>query len=100
MPQRITDNREHIRAIFFEAYKKKTTKERSRCLNEAYGTDTRLRAELDSLFKAHKDSNDFLEVSPPDASIAWDASPLSKRPGTIIGRYKLLERIGEICRER
>jgi len=39
--------------------------------------------------------SDFLEVPPLDASVAWDTSPLSEGPGTAIGRYKLLEKIGE-----
>jgi serine/threonine protein kinase len=89
------DNREQIRAIFFEAYRKQSLQERSRYLDEVCGSDAGLRTELESLLAAHEGSNGFLEESPMADGITLDESPLSEGPGTIIGRYKLLERIGE-----
>ena len=38
---------------------------------------------------------DFLESPVLDPNVTLDESPLSEGPGTVIGRYKLLERIGE-----
>jgi serine/threonine protein kinase len=89
------NRRELIRTIFAEAYKKKTYQERSLYLNKVCGTDSELRSELESLLKAHDKYGDFLEGSPIIAEVRLDDSPISEIPGTLIDRYKLLEKIGE-----
>ena len=96
MPEETMNNRkELIRTIFAEAYKKKTSQERSRYLDKVCGTEADLRSELESLLKAHDKYGDFLEDSPIVAEVRLDDSPISETPGTTIGRYKLLEKIGE-----
>ncbi len=89
------ENREKVRAIFCEAYKKTTPAERSRYLDEACGVGTALRAELDSLLEAHEKSGDFLEFPVLGPGLLLDEPVVTEGPGTIIGRYKLLEKIGE-----
>ena len=96
MSENATDNsRERIRELFFEVYKKKTSKERSRYLDEVCGSDSGLRGELESLLEAHDRSGSLLENLPVVANVTMDDSPLAEGPGTVIDKYKLLERIGE-----
>jgi serine/threonine protein kinase/cephalosporin-C deacetylase-like acetyl esterase len=96
MPEDIADNsRERIREIFFELYKKKNSEERSRYLDEVCGSDSDLRRELESLLEAHDKSGNLLKNLPVVANVTLDDSPITEAPGTIIGRYKLLEKIGE-----
>jgi len=96
MSENATDNsRQRIRELFFEVYKKKTSKERSRYLDKVCGSDSGLRKELESLLKAHDKSGNLLENLPLVANVTLDDSPLAERPGTIIDKYKLLEKIGE-----
>lgn len=84
-----------IKLIFAKAYKKKTFQERTNYLNTECGDDADLRAEVESLLKAYDDAEGFLEASILDAGVTIDDSPISEEPGTVIGRYKLLEKIGE-----
>lgn len=89
------DNRDRIRELFAEAYRKKSIKERSQYLDEVCGSDSKLREELDSLLQAYdKHNKDFLE-SPPfiDQPLINDLP--EEKIGSVIGRYKLLEKIGE-----
>ena len=57
----------------------------------ACGDDTGLRAEVERLLQAHDQAGDFLgqSVIPPLEE------PIGEGPGSVIGRYKLLEQIGE-----
>ena len=91
------DNRtEEIKLIFSEAYKKKTPRERMDYLDKKCGTDTDLRSEVESLLESYDDVDGFLDAPVLGTDITLDIeSPLSEGPGTIIGRYKLLEKIGE-----
>ena len=64
-------------------------------LAEACEGDEALRAEVESLLAAYAESGSFLDVPALDPEITMPAAPLSEEPGTLIGRYKLLEKIGE-----
>jgi serine/threonine protein kinase/formylglycine-generating enzyme required for sulfatase activity/dienelactone hydrolase len=87
---------EQIKLIFSEAYRKKTPRERTDYLNKKCGADTDLRAEVESLLESYDEANGFLAAPVFDADVTLDIeSPISEGPGTIIGRYKLLEKIGE-----
>lgn len=63
--------------------------ERAAFLDGACGSDTELRARVRALLDALAAADDFLAELPP----ATNAN--SESPGAMIGRYKLLERIGE-----
>ncbi len=82
------------KAIFAGAIEKKTPEERAAYLDAACGSDSQLRAEIESLVAAHCEDERFLRVLIEDQE-AMEASPLTESPGTVVGRYKLLERIGE-----
>ena len=86
---------EHIKVILTEALEKETETERKAYLDEVCRTDVNLRAEVESLLRSHDNAGEFLEESPFGPNITLDESPLSEGPGTVIGRYKLLEKIGE-----
>jgi len=80
--------------IYHEAISK-PPKERKAYIEAACGDDTELLARIEALLKARDVKDSFLEVPALDPDITLDESPISERPGTIIGRYKLLEQVGE-----
>ncbi len=84
------------RDIFFEALEMATREARAAYLQGACGRDVTLRRKVDELLKEHF-SNDSLLAGP-----ALDGErpgivepPVEETPAQIIGRYKLLEKIGE-----
>jgi len=81
--------------IFKNAIKLKTSVEREAYLKRACGDDAKLLRRLEILLNAHDQADDFLDSSPFGSNITLDGSPISEGPGTVIGRYKLLEKVGE-----
>jgi len=82
--------------IFFEAIEKATPDERAAYLDEACGDDPLLRQWVEELLAHHFDQDTFMQepaVEVTNASLT--ATPISESPGTLIGRYKLLQKIGE-----
>lgn len=84
-----------IELVLLEALEKKTPEERAVYIDQVCGDDVRARAELDSLLESYGQAGDFLETPPMGQDITLDESPLAEGPGTVIGRYKLLQKIGE-----
>ena len=82
-------------AIFKAAFKLKSPTERAAYLKKACGNDANLLARVEALLKAYNEAGNFLESGPPGVDGTLDAGSLSEGPGTRIGRYKLLELIGE-----
>jgi serine/threonine protein kinase len=68
--------------------------ERARFVAQACGADHELRAAVEALLKSH-DSRSLLDVPVLDCGAVEDPGRLTEGPGTVIGRYKLLEKIGE-----
>src|SRR5258706_3124391 len=69
---------------------------RAAFLEGACGGDNRLRRKVEALLASHEEMADFLEESPDDAvSQARVAAMAEEKPLDRIGRYKLLEQIGE-----
>jgi len=85
---------QRIKPVFSEAVNKKGP-DRESYLNEACGKDLDLKAKVMALLGAHEEAGDFLESPILDPGMTLDESPISEGPGTVIGRYKLLEKIGE-----
>ena len=82
-------------AVFAEALQL-SVGERSAYLERACGADAELRRRVERLLKAHDHAGDFLEHPTPEA--VAEASPkasVGEKPGDRIGRYKLLQQIGE-----
>src|SRR6478736_170415 len=85
--------------LFTEALQCATPEARAACLDGGCGTDTALRQRIEALLRAAESADDFFE-QPPTGLAAGDGSPsvvtgLSEKPGDRIGRYKLLQQIGE-----
>jgi eukaryotic-like serine/threonine-protein kinase len=82
------------RDIFIGAIQREGAAARRAFLAEACGGDAELRRRVEDLLGAGERAGGFLESPPPDLATTTDY-PLSEGPGTVIGPYKLLERIGE-----
>jgi len=86
-------------AVFAEALLRDTPEACAAYLDGACGTDTALRQRVEALLRATKNAGDFLEEPPTGLSGNTDStqpvSALNEKPGDKIGRYKLLEQIGE-----
>ncbi len=84
-------NPERIKEIFSQALEKKSPAERESYLAEACQGEPELRQQVESLVQAHEQAGKFLgqTMKLPPSNI------LAERAGTMIGRYKLLELIGE-----
>jgi serine/threonine protein kinase len=85
-------------AVFAEALLRDTPEARADYLASACGNDTALRQRVEALLRAAESAGDFLEQPPVGLSHSDPVSKvneLSEQPGDRIGRYKLLEQIGE-----
>jgi WD40 repeat protein/serine/threonine protein kinase len=69
--------------------------ERAAYLEQACGGDEALRAEIESLLRAHQEAGTFLNSPAFELKGALNPSGCLEGPGTIIGRYKLLRVLGE-----
>ena len=80
-----------IKEIFAQALERKSPVEREKYLAEACQGDQEMRREIESLLRAGEQAGDFLgqTMRIPGADI------VTERTGTMIGRYKLLQKIGE-----
>jgi serine/threonine protein kinase/tetratricopeptide (TPR) repeat protein len=81
--------------IFDKAIEIADRAERSAYLDGVCKADPTLRAEVAALVEAHDQAGDFLECSAFDENVTFETSGAIEGPGTVIGRYKLLEKIGE-----
>src|SRR5436305_4514093 len=79
---------ERVEHIFNEALTKATPAARAAYLAQACGGDDGLRARIEDLLAAHGANENFITLAP-------DALTVSEGAGAVIGRYKLLEQIGE-----
>ena len=82
---------ERLKEILAEAAAKVTPAAQAAYLDDACQGDQSLRAEVDRLLRAHERAGDFLEQS----AVPPEELPIGEGPGSVIGRYKLLEKIGE-----
>src|SRR5262249_9948000 len=83
------------RTIFLAALDIDNPAERTAYVEGACGSDASLRAQVEDLLKAHGQPNGFMARPAPALVETEDSPPAAEAPGTVIGPYKLLERIGE-----
>ena len=71
--------------------------ERQAFLDRACAGDATLREQVESLLRAHDEARGFLEAAadPHATANPLVITPIEEQPGTRIGRYKLLQKIGE-----
>jgi serine/threonine protein kinase/WD40 repeat protein len=81
-------------AILEVARKIAGTEARQDYLRQVCGEDTALCNRVQGLLQVHDEDNGILATDAPSLADTLDV-PLTERPGTIIGPYKLLEQIGE-----
>ena len=73
-----------------------TAEEQAAYLDQACRATPELRARVEALLQAHGEAGSFLQEPPAAAGPPPSMSrPSPKRPGTVIGPYKLLQQIGE-----
>src|SRR5688572_28816002 len=88
-----------LRTIFEQALEFESIAERSCFLNDACRHDPRLRQRIDRLLQAHIAAGKFLsqrETTDPPASFDGEIPEiLLEEEGRRIGRYKILQKIGE-----
>ncbi len=85
----------NVKAIFCEALDKATANERAAYLEEACAEKPDVRSQVEELLRLHDTVGAFLESPILDPDTVLEPSPLTESPGTVIGRYRLLEKIGE-----
>jgi len=81
--------------LFRESLKLAKGPERDAFLNQACSGDQALRRRLQALLQAHDSPDPFLEPLGSPSHNATVVLPPEEGAGTLIGRYKLLEKIGE-----
>ncbi len=108
-----------LKSIFCEALNHPAGADRAAYLDRACGSNTALRLQVESLLKAHDEAGSFLSsgvaqpasasaanstrdhtpepavVSESDPTASAGGSEIAEGPGTTIGPYKLLQKIGE-----
>ena len=95
--------KDRIEAIFGTAIELNSPEQRAVYLSRVCGDDRQLRSEVDELIQAYHKSGHFLTAhsdregaSPNDESGgATVVVPVTEKAGDRIGRYKLLQQIGE-----
>src|SRR5512143_3138303 len=80
--------------IFLAARELAEPGERAAYLARACGADARLRAEVEGMLREAVGADAFFAPSESRGTVAW-GPPVSEKPGDRIGRYKLLQQIGE-----
>ncbi len=85
-----SENRD-AKLIFGEALRLSVPAERAAYLDQTCAEDPGLRQEVESLLSAHAQAGDFLNQTRPLPA----PDLVIEHAGTRIGRYKLLEQIGE-----
>ena len=85
------ENYKPLRAVFNEAVEIKDPAERAAYLDQACGQDAVLRRKIDDLLRAHEEAGGFLGEQEGGAATL----PITEKAGDRIGRYKLVEKIGE-----
>ena len=90
-----TENFKEAGEIFQNAIEIEDPAKRARYLENACKEDPKLRAEVETLLRAHEKAGDYLEAPAFDVNVTIDGQAQMEGPGTKIGRYELLEQIGE-----
>jgi eukaryotic-like serine/threonine-protein kinase len=90
------DHSARARQLFDQALDLADPVERQRFLKGACAGDDELLAHIQKLLAAHSGAEDMFPTDPGDGvTLVDDTAPLAEGPGTQIGKYKLLQQIGE-----
>jgi serine/threonine protein kinase/WD40 repeat protein len=83
------------RSIFLAALDIADPAQRAAYLNGACGNDAAQRKHIEELIAAEAKLGGFLAHPHAAVDVTADVTPMTERPGTIIGPYKLIQQIGE-----
>src|SRR5438045_6319873 len=86
---------EKLRAIFLVAVEKESPAERAKFLDHACAGNALLRSRLEALLDADALSGALLDRVPAGLAPTAQFAPILEQPGSLIGPYKLLQKIGE-----
>ncbi len=89
----MADDQDRLSETLAEALAQPSPEACERYLGEACGQDEELRDQVNSLLKAHHRAGNFLRQSV--VIPGGNGASTAEGPGTMIGRYKLLQQIGE-----
>src|SRR6185436_17656888 len=81
-------------AVFNVARRIEASDARRLYLQQSCGDDAALLARVEALLHVHEQERGLLQSADSQAA-EIDEPSVTERPGTLIGRYKLLEQIGE-----
>jgi eukaryotic-like serine/threonine-protein kinase len=84
-----------VESVFFTALDKPAGPERAAFLDEACGDNAEMRRHVERMLDAHPQAAGFLEEPARDLFATLDVPPITEKPGSMIGPYKLKEQIGE-----
>jgi serine/threonine protein kinase len=87
----VSAEHQKLQELFAGALARENLEERERYLAEACLQNQELRQQVDSLLQAHSQAGDFLRQN----VISPNLPPIGEGPGSDIGRYHLLQQIGE-----
>src|SRR5208282_686428 len=82
-----------VKQIFTEAVEQIPPEQWNAYLDQACGADAALRQRVEELLKAHVADGSLLDNPAVDRVATLVPSHIAEGPGTIIGRYKLLQEI-------
>ncbi len=91
----MSDVKPDARDIFCAALERDSLAEQDNYVSQACGDDAEMRQRVEALLKADREAGSFLAEPKKEIPATANLTPISERPGTQIGRYKLLEQIGE-----
>ena len=91
----MTAKQKDEKSIFKAALELKTPPERTAYVEKVCAADPALKERILALLKAREHKGDFLEALLDEPAVSLEDQNLEEKPDTVIGRYKLLEQIGE-----
>jgi eukaryotic-like serine/threonine-protein kinase len=81
--------------VIFDAAIALPMEERAACVQSACGGEGALRQRVEALLRAHEAAGNFMEASAVERTAETQVVKPAERPGDKIGRYRLIEGIGE-----
>src|ERR1043165_559262 len=94
-------NRDREEQLFDAAREIASAEERAAYLAEACGQDVVLRQRIEEMLGSDRAAREFFDTDQPESAskatlgVTTGIVPLTEKAGTVIGRYKLREKIGE-----
>ena len=84
-----------LKTIFCEAREISSPEERTAYVDQACAGNAQLRAEVEELLVSLDQAGEFLEDTPIELQRATQFEPPAEQPGSMVGHYRLKERIAE-----